>query len=265
MTTATAMPNHGPAASSSSASTRAPFPSRYLAVELRRRLLNRRNVLFSLVMPIALYFAFASSQEFKDTWIGHANVSAAIMVSMALYGAIVTATSAGASVSVEIAQGWARTLNLTPLRPVHYVCIKVLTALAAAAVPVLVVTALGAVSGARIEGAAWVVAPLLAWLGSALFAAFGLFLGLLLPSENVMQYLGIALTVLAFAGGLFVPLSGTMLAVARFTPMYGVGEIARGPLTDQAEWLPAILNVVVWGAIFSVGAARRYARATGRV
>ena len=121
MTTATSVPNPnpntGPAAASSPASTRAPFPSRYLAVELRRRLLNRRNVLFSLVMPIALYFAFASSQEFKDTWIGHANVSAAIMVSMALYGAIVTATSAGASVSVEIAQGWARTLNLTPLRP----------------------------------------------------------------------------------------------------------------------------------------------------
>ena len=55
--------------------------------------------------------------------------------------------------------------------------------------------------------ALWVLTALVAWLGSLVFAAFGLFMGYLLPTENVMQILGLALLLLAFAGGLFVPLS----------------------------------------------------------
>ena len=52
----------------------------------------------------------------------------------------------------------------------------------------------------------WIVCGLVAWLGALVFAAFGLFAGYLLPSENVMQILGPVLAILAFAGGLFVPL-----------------------------------------------------------
>ena len=50
-------------------------------------------------------------------------------------------------------------------------------------------------------------AALVAWVGALVFAAFGLFMGYLLPSENVMQILGPVLALLAFLGGLFVPLS----------------------------------------------------------
>jgi ABC-2 type transport system permease protein len=39
----------------------------------------------------------------------------------------------------------------------------------------------------------WIVAALGVWIGSLVFAAFGLFMGYLLPTENVMQFL--------FAGG----------------------------------------------------------------
>ena len=74
-----------------------------------------------------------------------------------------------------------------------------------------------------------------------MFAAFGLFMGYLLPSENVMQILGPVLAVLSFAGGLFVPVDqlGTCSrTIAKFTPVYGVGEIARYPLTHDGNlWL----------------------------
>ena len=56
-------------------------------------------------------------------------------------------------------------------------------------------------------GWVWVVSALVAWVGALVFAAFGLFMGYLLPSENVMQILGPVLALLAFFGGLFVPLS----------------------------------------------------------
>ena len=66
-----------------------------------------------------------------------------------------------------------------------------------------------------------------------MFAAFGLFMGYLLPGENVMQILGPVLAVLAMFGG---PVRAgraccrhAFAAIAKFTPVYGVGEIARAP------------------------------------
>jgi ABC-2 type transport system permease protein len=115
---------------------------------------------------------------------------------------------------------------------------------------------------------AWIECALLAWVCALVFAAFGLFMGYLLPSENVMQILGPVLAVLAFAGGLFAPLDTfghTFATIAKFTPVYGVGELARYPLThDGTLWL-AVLNVVVWTLIFSIGAMWRFRRDTARV
>jgi energy-converting hydrogenase Eha subunit B len=38
----------------------------------------------------------------------------------------------------------------------------------------------------------WVITGLCVWIGSLLFAAFGLFTGYLLPSENVTQVIALA-------------------------------------------------------------------------
>jgi hypothetical protein len=67
---------------------------------------------------------------------------------------------------------------------------KVLTAMVLGLVAVLVVFAIGVVTGTRIPVGAWLASGLAAWLGSLVFAAFGLFLGFLVPSENVMQIVG---------------------------------------------------------------------------
>ena len=108
----------------------------------------------------------------------------------------------------------------------------------------------------------------LAWVCSLVFAAFGLFMGYLLPSENVMQILGPVLAVLPFAGGLFVPvnqLGSTFVTVAKFIPTYGVGQIARFPLTHNGDLGVALVNVAVWTAVFAAGAAWRFRRDTARV
>jgi ABC-2 type transport system permease protein len=114
----------------------------------------------------------------------------------------------------------------------------------------------------------WVVAGLVAWLGALVFAALGLFAGYLLPSENVMQVLGPLLAVLAFLGGLFVPLDvlgDTFQTLAQYTPAYGVGVLARMALTDEGSLVTAVLNVVAWTLVFGVGAALRFRRDTARV
>ena len=53
----------------------------------------------------------------------------------------------------------------------------------------------------------WVITGVCVWLGSLLFSAFGLFMGYLLPSENVTQIISLVLMLCAFAGGLFIPVS----------------------------------------------------------
>jgi ABC-2 type transport system permease protein len=118
------------------------------------------------------------------------------------------------------------------------------------------------------DGWVWVVSALVAWIGALVFAAFGLFMGYLLPSENVMQILGPVLALLAFFGGLFVPLTvlgGTFRDIAQFTPAYGVGVLARAPLTGDPVSPAAVLNVVVWTAVFAAGAVWRFRRDTARV
>jgi ABC-2 type transport system permease protein len=238
----------------------------FLAIELRRLLRNRRTVIFTLIMPPAFFLIFGTAEAYKTQSVGHGNVTAWIMVSMALYGAMLATTSGGASVSVERSQGWTRQLRLTPLRPVTYVFTKVAVAMVMGLAAVIVVATVGLVSGATGDVAALATSLALAWVGSVVFAAFGLFMGYLLPAENVMQILGPVLALLAFAGGLFVPLGDGLFAdIAKVVPTYGLAELVRAPLTGDSPTVWAVVNVVGWAAVFVGGAAWRFRRDTARV
>ena len=71
-----------------------------LSLEIRRRLRNRRSVVFSLILPVAFFLMFASA-DYASMPYGNGNVVANIMIGMALYGALMTTTGAGAAVSTE--------------------------------------------------------------------------------------------------------------------------------------------------------------------
>ncbi|MDQ2756282.1 MAG: ABC transporter permease [Actinomycetota bacterium] len=244
------------------------FNGTLLGIELKRMLRNRRTMIFTIVMPAAFFLIFGVGQDYGTQSAGRGNVIAYIMVSMALYGAMIATTGAGAMVATERAQGWSRQLRLTPLSPVAYIVVKVVVALLMGLIAIVVVYAVGLSTGAKVDDVDIVVTTaLIAWGGSLVFAAFGLFMGYLLPSENVMQILGPGLAILAFGGGVFIPLTdGSGFEMfARFTPMYGVAKLARLPLTGgdvQWWWL---LNTGVWLLVFAGGAAMLMSRDTDRV
>ena len=227
-------------------------------IELKRVLRNRRTMIFSLVVPAAFYFLFGVGQTYTNDNAGRGNVGAFIMISMALYGAMISTTGGGAMVATERAQGWSRQLRLTPLSPIAYVTIKVAVAMVLGLLSILVVYICGLFTHAKMDSPwLFVATAAIAWAGSLVFAAFGLFMGYLLPSENVMQILGPGLALLAFGGGLFIPLTdGSAFEIfARFTPMYGISKLAHAPLTgDTVQWW-WVANVVVWLAVFVGGAA----------
>jgi ABC-2 type transport system permease protein len=245
------------------------FNPTLLGLELRRMVRNRRTVIFSVVLPVVFFLLFGTGKDYSLQSAGpHGNWAASIMISMALYGAMLSTTSGGAMVAVERSQGWSRQLRLTPLTPTAYIAVKVLVAMLLGAISVAVTYAAGGLTQARMDGHLWLETALIAWVGSLVFAAFGVFMGYLLPSENVMQILGPGLALLAFLGGLFTPLDqmgSTFQTIAKFTPMYGLSQLTHAPLTGGGAGWTAVVNVVVWLAVFAGGAAWRFRRDTARV
>ncbi|HET7475787.1 MAG TPA: ABC transporter permease [Dermatophilaceae bacterium] len=239
-----------------------------LGIELRRMVRNRRAMIFTLVMPVLLYLIIGANDTYSGDRAGSGNVSAYILISMAAYGAVLASTSGGAMVATERALGWSRQLRLTPLSPVAYIATKSIVALGFGALSVLAVNVVGVLNGkAQMPTHVWVAAAVIAWAGSVVFGAFGLFMGYLLPSENVMQVLGPVLAGLAALGGLWFPIdSGSTLGhISAVTPIYGLAQLARWPLYGGAPHLGWVLNLVFWLVLFVAGAAWRMSKDTARV
>jgi ABC-2 type transport system permease protein len=188
---------------------------------------------------------------------------------MAMYGAMMSATQTGAAVGVERALGWSRQLRLTPLNPLVNVIIKMIAGMLLGLLAVVATYAAGAISGIQLSPAQWIVTGLAGWLlASAVFTTLGLMVGYLVPGENAAQITSLAIVLLSFLGGLFYPISTMpdfMQVIAKFTPVYGISEIARAPLTGEGVDVLWFVNALLWLGIFLVGTTWAFRRDTKRV
>lgn len=251
----------------------------YYLVEVRRVLRDVPNLFFTAVLPAFLYVIFGAAQSYSATMLpnGKGNVAFYMMISMAAYGAVTATTSIGGSAAVERMQGWGRQLGLTPLRDAQYVGIKTALGLTIAAIPVALIYGIGYATGARAEPLLWLVTAVIVLVGASVFSLYGQIFGLAFRTEGAVGAASGSLVILAFLGNLFFPLSGVLLTIAKFTPLYGVVALARYPLTDgwvvttddnaapeqEPLWVP-LANVGVWLAIFLVIAALLVRRGRGR-
>lgn len=239
------------------------FSPTFLYLELRRLLRNRRTLVLVLVVPAAIFFLLGTGKRVQA--LGGADYAAVSMIGLAVYGAMLAATSGGALVSVERAQGWSRQLRLTPLQPPAYIAVKLINAMFLGLISVVIVYAAGVYHGVQMPVLTWVLTGLLAWGAAIVFASFGRFMGYLLPTENVMQFIGPALGVFGLVGGLFVPvklLPSPIQDIAPYMPPWGVAAIARYPLMGGTFDWTWILSVAVWTAVFAVGSMVLFARDT---
>jgi ABC-2 type transport system permease protein len=238
-----------------------------LGIELKRMLRNRRTIIFTLIFPAALLLVFGGQEGWQDP-AGSGNVAAYILISMALYGAALTAAAGGSMVALERSLGWSRQLRLTPLNPVAYILMKAVVALTMGALAIAAVNVVGILQGkAEMPTNVWILSAVVTLFCTLTFAALGVFVGFVVPGENAMQILGPGLALLSFLGGVFIPIDNyapIVRDIAYWTPMYGVAEIARAPLTHELPWY-AVVNAVGWFAIFVAGAAWRMSKDTARV
>lgn len=237
-----------------------------LSLEARRRLRNRRAMIFSVLLPVAFFLMFTTT-DYSSMPYGNGNVVANMMVGMALYGALMTTTGAGAAVSNERASGWSRQLRLTPLKPIAYITAKAIVGILISALAIGAVYACGPLRHAQMPASVWISSALIIWFGSLVFVAFGLFVGYLLPSDNAMQVVGPLMALLAFLGGMFIPLTpgSTMDRIGSLTPMYGLHNLALWPMGAESFSWWWVVNVLTWLSVFLGGAAWRMGRDTARV
>ncbi|OZD43203.1 hypothetical protein CH252_25605 [Rhodococcus sp. 06-1477-1B] len=249
------------------------FTLTYLRIELVRKLRNPRSILFTVAFPVLMFFIVGFQMldvPLTDTPVasGGVSVAAYIMVSMAMYGTMMSATQTGAAVAVERAQGWTRQLRLTPLNPVANVVVKMLAGMMFGLIAVIATYAVAAGAGVTLAPMQWIVTGLAAWvLAGAVFTTLGLMVGYMVPGENAAQITSLAVVLLSFLGGLFFPLSSMpdfLQVIGKLTPVYGIGELARSPLTGDAFDIGALINAVVWLAVFVAGTVYFFRRDTRR-
>lgn len=241
----------------------------YVVRELRRPF-RKQYLIFNTALPAVLYLSLFKTGPSHAT-IPHGNFAAWMMFGIAVYGAASSATSTAAAVSIEKASGWMRTIRMAPISTINYVLVKVLAAMLGATIPVIIVGILGHFSHVEASTRAWVFGLLAAWLGSAVFAAFGLGIGLAVRPEVITSIPALIVTALAFLGDLFIPLTGTMRTVGQYSPMYGIASLSRHVLTDGYSFSGthtsirfALINTGVWFLVFVFWAAMRFRRSSGR-
>ncbi|XBH21246.1 ABC transporter permease [Jonesiaceae bacterium BS-20] len=231
----------------------------YLRIDLVRQVRDWGNIMFVLLMPVVMYLIFGVSMSYADQQAGNANVSFYVMTSMAAYGGALAATTVAGGAALEQMQGWGRQLALTPVRNSMVVAMKVVTALCITTLSIALVYLTGYLAGAKADSArVWVLSFLVTLVGATTFALFGYMVAALFKSESALGVATGFLVLMSFVGNVFMPLTGTMLEVAKFTPLYGYVALARWPnmegtLVDgqgsDSFWM-LLLNLVVWLAVF---------------
>lgn len=247
----------------------------YVRLELRRILRDPVVMFFIIGLPAFMYWLFGASSGFAQESAGNGNVALYVMISMAAYGAVTATVGIGGMAAVERMQGWGRQLGLTPLRDRTFVSTKAVVALVIAVLPILIVYVMGMLTGAKGSVGVWVGSAAILIVGAVMFALYGLIFGLAFRSEAAVSAASGSLVVLGFLGNIFFPLSGFLLELARFTPLYGYVSLARYPLTEgnvidtegnlshEPLWM-SVANVGVWTVIFAVLATWLVRRSRGR-
>lgn len=233
-----------------------PLAVSYAGLDLKRQLRDKVGMFFIVALPAFLFFVFGMGD---DESYGSANVAMYVMISMAAYGAVTATTTVAGAAATEQTMGWGRQLALTPLSPLAFVAIKTAVAMAVASVPIALIYAIGAATGSSGNAVDWLASAGIAWLGSSLFAVYGLAICLVFKGENAASIASGLIVILSFLGNVFTPMDGLMLEIGRFTPLYGYAGLARYPISEgnlpmgaghDPVWL-LLANVCAWTVIFA--------------
>lgn len=214
-----------------------------------RAMTNPWNLVFTIGLPVMIYLIFGNA-PYGDYMLAHGNVSGSILISMGQYAALMAIAMLIAEIAIERMQGWVRTIALTPLGVRAYMFSKVLVSVIVGIIVLAIIFAIGFFTGAEMAFYVWVQSFLLIIALSIIPALLGLVVAAMVGGEQAYGVIGGGSAVLGFLSGMFVPLSQLndfFQTFAKFTPLWGMNQIASGPIFGWVDFDKlAIVNVVVW-------------------
>ncbi|ONH27273.1 ABC transporter permease [Pseudofrankia asymbiotica] len=236
--------------------------ARYTRFEMARIGRNPRFLIFSMFLPVIMFAAFTSADA-TDA-LGDITVGPYIMVSMASFGAMMSVVSTGGRIALERAGGWSRQLRLTALTSGQYITSKIIGGFTLA-LPALVAVFVEAyaLDRARLSIGTYLEAGLWVLIGMLPLAALGILLGYLVRADNAGQLIGGMTSLLALAGGVWVPVEQFphwLADVVKALPMYWSGQAGREVIAGSWVGWHGVLVLAVWTLVLGRLAARSYAR-----
>ncbi|MGW0231700.1 ABC transporter permease [Actinopolymorpha singaporensis] len=240
--------------------------TRYLMLEARRAYRNKRFLIFTLAMPVVLFLVYV--QMYGKGHINGVDVRAYLMVSMAAFGSMSAAMSAGSRIALERQSGWNRQLRLTPLKPLSYLVAKAAVAMLVAVPSVVLVYGAGGLAAhVRLAPQEWAMSALGLWLALIPFAVIGIVIGYVASPDSAQAIYPATFMVLSLFGGIFIPVEAMprlMANLAQLLPSYWLGIIGRSPLgLSGFEW-QAVPVLLAWTAVLTLIVVRRYRVDTAR-
>lgn len=218
---------------------------------------NPWTVIFTIGLPTMIYLIFGASGVGEQA-LPHGNLAGLILISLGQYAAVMAIAMLTAEIAIERVKGWTRTVALTPLGMRAYMFSKVTVSVLVGILVLSVIFAIGHFTGAAMAGPVWLQSFLLIVALSVVPALLGLVVAAIVGGEQAYGIIGGGSAVLGFLSGMFVPLdqlNSFFQTFAKFTPLWGMNQIALGPITgwEGFETL-AIVNIAAWIAIL-IGSA----------
>ncbi|HEX3512081.1 MAG TPA: ABC transporter permease [Solirubrobacteraceae bacterium] len=239
----------------------------YMRFELLRTLRNRRFFMLSLGFPLVLYYLIAGPNHDVRNLAG-TGVSAPLyyMLGLASFGTMSAMLSSGGRIAAEREVGWNRQLRITPLPARAYLAAKVLTAYVLAAISIVALYVAGATLGVSIGAGNWLAMTGLMLVGLIPLAPLGIALGHHISSDSIGPAIGGSVSLLAFLGGTWFPISGHgfLHAVAQELPSYWLVQASHVGLGGHSWPARAWIVIAVWTGVLTVIAARAYRHDTRR-
>lgn len=238
----------------------------FLALEVRRVLRAPRFLIFSVAFPVVLFWLYVGI--FAS---GTPAIRPVLMVSMTAFGVMATTLSIGARVAAERQAGWQRQLRLTPLSGTGYLAAKVVTGMATALVPAVLVPLVAVIgAGVSLDAAGWLRVSLGVWLAALPFALIGLLIGQSGRSDTTQPLTQLVMLPMALVGGIFIPLDsmpGWLIGVAKVLPSYWLGQVGRAAVTPELSVSlgHTVLVLALWTVALGAVVVRRYRKDAARV
>lgn len=245
----------------------------YTRFELLRSLRNRQSFIFSLAFPLVMYFLLAAPNKDNHNFGGtqghptHLFAPLYYMVGLLGFGAMVAVMAGGARIAAERTVGWNRQLRLTPLSARSYLRTKVLTGYTTAAIGIVLLYLSGIALGVRLPATDWLEMTGLILIALIPFAALGIALGHLLNDDAMGPALGGGVSLFAFLGGTWFPITGGGLFVqfCQLLPSYWLVQAGHVGLGAGNPWgAKAWIVIAAWSAACAAFAMWAYRRDTGR-